>query len=1342
MLHRSVAFGKWTRLALVAASALALCGQGRGQQDSATFQGATDVVGRRPLPNSLRTRTGRPHGQPSASSAAHREDLTPNLPTGTIFTIAGELFSGGYTASSNPIAATQSSLGYPAGVALDSAGNTYIADTGNNLIRVVPSASASNPTPTMSTLAGSPPAMSIPVDENAGSCGFLLSEGASPNGCFLNGFPATPSSASVTQASYLTIPADVKTDADGNVYILDAGDQVVTVVYSGKGTQLKGVLARLAAASPGVGYENPQAGYMYTLAGTLDTPTAGNGFAPITQAQTGEGGPAVTGAGLTQSATFGGMSLPANGAAQGPGAMFVDAGGNIYVADTVNNLVRVVYEGVSVPPVLTALGISPVAGNIYSVAGTYNANGNSCSVAPCGDGGVATSAFLNFPTGVTVDGKTGNVYISDANNNTVRVVYVSGGVPGVSASAVAGFTAGNIYTIAGDGAGGGSFANNCIAGASTPACGDSGPASASLLWNPEGLALDASGNLYISDTFDNVVRAIFVAGSLPNVTSPTVGNIYTVAGDIAGAGQDANFDEPALNACNVAGGTPSTNCGDGGPATQGYLFYPSGLAFDSFNNVYIADAGDIGLFEGDSVIREVVGIPVGVPQTIENFPQISDQTYSKATITLAATASSGLPVTYSWTGPVTISNSVVKLTGAGAATITARQAGGIANGQFYSPASSTVDFTIAKAGVTVSAVSIPLGQGSPVPDFSHPATPANYIFSNLVNPNDISKISGSPVLSTTYTPSAQLGQTFPIVITAGTLTSPDYTFTVPPSQFVNGTITVQGTTPQTISFPPVPASEQVYGTVFTPAATATPASNPPRTVTFTSSNSQIASISASGTVVSLVGVGSVTITANQPGNGTYAPAPPVAQILTVTQAPLTVAANNATVVQFRPIPALTYNVSGFVNNDTLATATSGQPVLTPSTTSTATLGPIPILIAKGTFTAPNYAPTFVPGTLTVIPGEAQMIQFAAPPSTAVYGTTIPLSATASSGLPVTLTVKGPGKLVGSSVEVVGVGTVTVTASQGGNDVYAAAPSVSATIAVTPATLTITATSFTEPVGSAVPTLTYTITGFVNGDTGQVISGAPILTTTDQGLLTPPGTYPINVDVSQMTAANYVFNPVNGSITITPGNPPDYTITANPTSLTMIPGQVQQVTIFAVPTNGYVNKFNATSGTGGISFSCGSLPANVTCTFSPAVVSVNGASSLTQPVPGGGQTTTLTIDASGATATSLSSQGEDSRVMPAALFLLPGAVAGALLTWQRRRFAKAVRVRQWLILLVLLSGLMGMGACGYSNSQNTSSFAKPGTTAIVVQADGAPSTSSPTGPTGDLLHSLTITVTVQ
>jgi hypothetical protein len=99
-------------------------------------------------------------------------------------------------------------------------------------------------------------------------------------------------------------------------------------------------------------------------------------------------------------------------------------------------------------------------------------------------------------------------------------------------------------------------------------------------------------------------------------------------------------------------------------------------------------------------------------------------------------------------------------------------------------------------------------------------------------------------------------------------------------------------------------------------------------------------------------------------------------------------------------------------------------------------------------------------------------------------------------------------------------------------------------------------------------------------------------------------------------------------------------------------------------------------------------------------------------------------------------------MPAALFLLPGAVAGALLTWQRRRFAKAVRLRQWLILLVLLSGLMGMGACGYSNSQNTSSFAKPGTTAIVVQADGAPSTSSPTGPTGDLLHSLTITVTVQ
>jgi trimeric autotransporter adhesin len=96
--------------------------------------------------------------------------------------------------------------------------------------------------------------------------------------------------------------------------------------------------------------------------------------------------------------------------------------------------------------------------------------------------------------------------------------------------------------------------------------GDNGPATSAELCSPVGLAFDSSGNLYIADSANARVRVVYASGAIPNVSSPTAGYIYTVAGN----------------------GTAGFS-GDGASATSGKLDYPSGVAVDPSGNLYIAD---------------------------------------------------------------------------------------------------------------------------------------------------------------------------------------------------------------------------------------------------------------------------------------------------------------------------------------------------------------------------------------------------------------------------------------------------------------------------------------------------------------------------------------------------------------------------------------------------------------------------------------------------------------------------------------------------------------------------------------------------------------------------------
>ena len=235
-------------------------------------------------------------------------------------------------------------------------------------------------------------------------------------------------------------------------------------------------------------------------------------------------------------AGFSGDGGPAVSAELGSSSVTTDGAGNLVIADSGNQRVRVVAVATG-----TFYGQAMTAGDIYTVAGNGTAGFS-------GDGGPAVSAELHGPGGVTVDAAD-NLVIADTFNHRIRVVTVRSDTFYGRA-----MTAGDIYTVAGNGAFGFS--------------GDGGPATSAELSSPEGVAADAAGNLLIADTFNHRVRVAAEATGTFYGQAMTVGDIYTVAG-------------------NGARGFS----GDGGPATSAELGFPRGVTADA-GNLLIADFGD------------------------------------------------------------------------------------------------------------------------------------------------------------------------------------------------------------------------------------------------------------------------------------------------------------------------------------------------------------------------------------------------------------------------------------------------------------------------------------------------------------------------------------------------------------------------------------------------------------------------------------------------------------------------------------------------------------------------------------------------------------------------------
>ncbi|NBV22400.1 MAG: hypothetical protein EBS05_10855 [Proteobacteria bacterium] len=325
-----------------------------------------------------------------------------------------------------------------------------------------------------------------------------------------------------------------------------------------------------------------------------------------------------------------------------PTAVAVDQSGNVYVVESVNNTLRVI----------TALG------DVTTLAGTTGVSGSA--------DGTGSSARFKTPSGVAVD-TTGNVYVGDYGNHTIRKVTTGGvvttlaGTPGVAGSvdgtgAAALFNgpaglavdaSGNVYV---------ADSSNCTirkitpAGvvttlAGSPGLGGSadGLGSAARFFLPFGVAVDASGTVYVADTYNQTIRRVTAAGSVTTFagaaaspgsadglgTAAYFRSPRSVAVDSAGSLYVADFGNEIIRKINPAGvvitlaGTVGNKGSADGDGLSAQFRGPSGIAVDSAGNIYIADSGNHTVRRGlkpdaPTIITQPVGQTI-VPNGTVSF---------------------------------------------------------------------------------------------------------------------------------------------------------------------------------------------------------------------------------------------------------------------------------------------------------------------------------------------------------------------------------------------------------------------------------------------------------------------------------------------------------------------------------------------------------------------------------------------------------------------------------------------------------------------------------------------------------------------------------------------------
>ena len=526
---------------------------------------------------------------------------------------------------------------FPTGVAVDDAGNVYVADQANGTIRKITAAGV------VITLAGAAGAFGS-VDDTGAAARFFAPSSVAVDGAgnvyvtdqgnctirkitpagvvtTLAGTPHMPGSADGTgAAARFHFPTGVAVDGTGNVYVADRGnDTIRKITAAGVVTTLAGT-AGVAGSADGTGAAarfNFPAGV--AVDGTGDVYVADQGNDTIRKI-TPQG--AVTT--LAGTAGVGGRNDGTGSAAQFfvPTGVTVDSAGNVYVADQGNTTVRKITPAGAVTTLAGTPGrrgsadgtgaaarfhrLSSVAvdstGTVY-VADTNNASIRKVTAAgvvttlagPAGatgskDGTGAAARFFS-PAGVAVDSAR-NVYVADTNNSTIRKVTPAGVV-------------------------------TTLAGTANASGGQDGTGAAARFVSPAGVTVDITGTVYVADAGNSTIRKITPAGVVT-----TLAGIAGAPGSADGTGIAARFSEPVDVAVDSAGnvyvadygnstirkitaagvvttlaGTAGETGSANGTGAAARFNGPSAVAVDSTGNVYVAD-------QGNAAIRKVTAAGV------------------------------------------------------------------------------------------------------------------------------------------------------------------------------------------------------------------------------------------------------------------------------------------------------------------------------------------------------------------------------------------------------------------------------------------------------------------------------------------------------------------------------------------------------------------------------------------------------------------------------------------------------------------------------------------------------------------------------------------------------------
>jgi hypothetical protein len=1214
----------------------------------------------------------------------------------TVSLFAGTVGTAGSSGDSGP--ATSATLNDPTGVAVDLAGNVYIADAGNNKIRVV------NAAGTISTLVGT------------GTVGYGGDNGlpatATLNGA--TGVAVTPggdrlaivdtnnnvirlvairdvfnATAAGTSSATQTLLAQTTTAGTASSFGVTVGSSDFSVSTTGcSGTvAAKSTCTAAAVFSPTVaGVRQGRVGLTDSTGATAAVGLFGTGLAPEADFTS---GPLTTFAGTTPTAGSGGDGGAATAAGlNAPSSVAMDAAKNLYIADSSNNKIRMV---------------SAATGKISTFAGTGTASNT-------GDGGLATAATLNAPQGVAVD-NAGNVYIADTGNSRIRVVNASTGL---------------ITPFAGTGT------------ASTT--GDGGQATAATMNMPRGMCFDPWGALYVADGTANRVRVIYEDGIIETfagtsgganegadgglATATELGSPHDVKyynGEILISDTSGNKVRSVINGVlgTVAGTGTAGPAGDGGSAKSAELSAPNQLAVDAAGDVYIADtsnnrvrlvsaaSGNISTLagtgtatysaEGTLSTAAAVNTPKGivldpsgnvyVADTGNNrIALISTNTESLAFATTnhgSTTAAQTLTLqnygnqTLNVATAVTSPNSYTQQTGASTdcASSTTLVAGAQCNLRIvFSPTQNgpipgTVVVTDNANGTSGSTQTITL-TGTGV------VTPANIAISAGNNqtgpPNGIFPTALSALVTdATGYPANGVNVTFtaPATGTSGTFVGGTNTITVmtglngiasatfqaglsdgtvsitAAAAGVSGTVTfteiISGNISPTLKLS-VPAGSITYGQTVTVTPTLSPSTSGSNSATGT------VTLSSNGAVV-----GHSTVTGGVPGTISFIPLAGT-DMLTATYSGDANFSASTTATPLS-ITVAKLGITGTTNNVTIPYGTTVPAI---SGTLTGVL----------TQDAGNVTVSFAPSTTMKIPNVG---------SYPLIGT---LAGSAASNY--TLTVTGSPQLI-----VVQAGTTT-TISAAPTTIYLGSPTV----------LTATVSSMVS--GGPTPT----------GNVNFLYNGTVVGTgTLNNGVATAPvSTLPTGADsVTAMYVgnSNYLASTSSGTTVNVTG--PDFALTFDTsTNLPTPQGGRDYVNLTVTP-----NQIFA----GNIVFTCPALPATFACSFTYATLPTTLA-----PI----YQTTVQIGTSGSAVT----VGEGNRSGPLlGALLLPGIMA--LAGFSRKRKGMQLWMTRLGVLLLAVSAAMALNGCGNGMTNPVSPL---GVTNITVTA-----TAVNTG----VSHSVVIPVTV-